>query len=89
MIKKLPKVPGVLLLNMIPFTDEERKLTKNQASEADFSHLVRLGGGTIGADIESLKHWHKHYYSTLARYLEEGKFLGKVLGSIHEKFSII
>ena len=89
MIKKLPKVPGVLLLNMIPFTDDDRKLTKNQTSEADFSHLVRLGGGTIGADIESLNHWHKHYYSTMERYLEEGKFLGKVLGSLHEKCSDI
>ena len=78
MVKRLPKDPGVLLLNMEPFTEEEKRLTKNGTSLADFSHLVRLGGTTIGADRESLTQWHTHYYSTLARYLQAGRFLGKV-----------
>jgi hypothetical protein len=76
MVHKIPVEKGVLLLILEEFTEEEKTLTDGKSS-ADFSHLVRLGGGTIGAEKESLDLWHTAYYRTMRNYLEEGRFIGK------------
>ena len=55
-----------MLLNIDPFTDEERALRDGESS-VDFSREDRLGGGTIGCDIRALAAWHQHYYETMNR----------------------
>ena len=76
MARRIPGEKGVLLLQAIPFTEEEKTLTEGK-STADFTPLARLGGGTIGCDKESLDSWHKAFYQTVQNYLEEGRFMGK------------
>eukprot|EP00090_Calanus_glacialis_P002936 TRINITY_DN12144_c0_g1_i5.p1 TRINITY_DN12144_c0_g1~~TRINITY_DN12144_c0_g1_i5.p1 ORF type:complete len:303 (+),score=59.94 TRINITY_DN12144_c0_g1_i5:45-953(+) len=76
MVHKIPEEKGVLLLILEEFTEDEKTLTDGKSS-ADFSHLVRLGGGTIGAGKESLDLWHTAFYRTMKNYLEEGRFIGK------------
>merc|ERR1711970_1340009 len=80
MIRRIPEDKGVLLLALspgpVPFTEEETTLT-NGKSTANFKGLVRLGGGHIGCDPESLNLWHKAFYSTVETYLSEGRFMGK------------
>ena len=66
LIHRLPTESGVLLLNINPFTDEERALHDGESS-VDFSREDRLGGGTIGCDIGALETWHRQYYSTMNR----------------------
>ena len=66
LIQRLPTESGVLLLNINPFTKEERTLHDGE-SRVDFSREDRLGGGTIGCDIEALEAWHREYYSTMNR----------------------
>ena len=55
-----------MLLNINPFTDEERALRDGESS-VDFSREDRLGGGTIGCDTRALAAWHTQYYSTMNR----------------------
>ena len=52
-------------------------MTGGKNTKADFTHVNRLGGGTIGCDRESCYHWHQAYYRTMQRFLAEGKFVGK------------
>ena len=66
LIQRLPTESGVLLLNINPFTDEERALHDGESS-VDFSREDRLGGGTIGCDTRALETWHRQYYSTMNR----------------------
>ena len=55
-----------MLLNINPFTDEERALRDGESS-VDFSREDRLGGGTIGCDTRALAAWHTQYYETMNR----------------------
>ena len=55
-----------MLLNINPFTDEERALRDGESS-VDFSREDRLGGGTIGCDTRALAAWHQQYYETMNR----------------------
>ena len=75
-MNRIPSESGILLLSVGRFTEEERKLEKGK-SLADFSRTVRLGGGTIGCDRESLAAWHKAYYQTVRSYLDRDLFAGK------------
>ena len=56
----------MLVLSVEPFTAEERALRDGEA-RADFSHVLRLGGGTIGCDARALAAWHPAYYATMKR----------------------
>ena len=76
MVQKVPQDSGVLLLSVEPFTEEELSL-EDEKSVADFSRLVRIGGGTIGCDQTSLERWHTAYYNTMINNLKMGKFMGK------------
>ena len=58
------------------FTEDEKRLDHGK-SLADFSKTVRLGGGTIGCDRESVEAWHMAYYATMRSYLERNLFAGK------------
>ena len=71
LIRRLPQEKGVLLLNVDHFTDKELQ------GGADFSHVDRIGGTTIGCDRESLNQWHKAYYGVVRDYLEKEWFIGK------------
>ena len=68
---------GILLLSVGQFTKKELELGLDGKSSSDFSLVDRIGGGTIGCDKESLDYWNEAYYSTVMRYLEKGKFIGK------------
>ena len=76
LLNRLPEESGVLLLNVDKFTEEDLVLVEGQ-SNVDFSHVHRVGGGTIGCDKTSLEVWHEAFYSTFRRYLDTGKFVGK------------
>ena len=76
LINRTPSDTGVLLLSVERFTEEE-KLLLNGKSFADFSKSIRLGGGTIGCDRESVEAWHTAYYGTMRSYLERNLFAGK------------
>ena len=75
-IRKYPTEAGVLLLNVVPFESQELILIEGK-SLVNFSRKNRIGGGTIGCDIDTLYKWHKKYYSTLEGYRDHGRFLGK------------
>ena len=75
-MNRIPSESGILLLSVGRFTEQERKLEKGK-SLADFSRTVRLGGGTIGCDRDSLESWHEAYYQTVRSYLDRGLFAGK------------
>ena len=66
LIQRLPTESGVLLLNINPFTKEERTLQDGE-NRVDFSREDRLGGGTIGCDTGALEAWHREYYATMNR----------------------
>ena len=76
MMMKVPDQKGVLLLSVMPFTIEEMTSVENR-NLADFSHVNRIGGGTIGCDKESLEQWHKAYYNALRSNIDIGRFIGK------------
>ena len=76
LINRIPTDSGVLLLSVQEFTEQE-KVLHNGKSEADFSHVDRIGGGTIGCDRAGLESWHTAYYATMRRYLHNNLFLGK------------
>ena len=67
---------GVLLLSVEKFTEEERQLKGGEAT-ADFTHVNRIGGGTIGCARESCHLWHQAYYNVMRRFLTQTKFVGK------------
>jgi len=69
----VPPEPGILLLAMEPFTEEELQA----GSEANFQHVNRIGGGTIGADRKSLEIWHNAYYAQISSMIKEERFVGK------------
>ena len=71
LVKRIPHDYGVLLLNVDHFTENELH------GVADFSHVDRIGGTTIGCDKESLNQWHKAYYGVIGDYLDKGWFIGK------------
>lgn len=76
LVQRVPTEPGVLLLNVDDFTKEERQLRGGEAS-ADFTSVDRIGGGTIGCDLESCYRWHSTYYSVMQRMVERERFIGK------------
>lgn len=76
MVNRTPEESGVLLLNIEPFTAEEKHLQEGR-SLANFQSKVRIGGGTIGCDKPSLEAWHKAYYETFQRFIAEKMFAGK------------
>ena len=76
LVNRTPEDSGVLLLNIERFTEEEKQLQEGR-SLANFQFKVRIGGGTIGCDKISLEAWHKAYYKTFARYIDEKSFAGK------------
>ena len=76
MIRRIPKDKGVLLLNVEPFTKEDKVLTDG-LSMVEFTNKVRIGGGTICTDKASLYNWHSAFYGTFKRYVETGRFVGK------------
>ena len=76
MIKRIPQDKGVLLLNVEPFTEED-KVLKDGQSMVEFTHKVRIGGGTICTDKENLYKWHSAFYRTFRRYVDTGRFVGK------------
>ena len=65
-----------MLLNVDRFTQSELVLVGGK-SQADFSHVNRVGGGTIGCDRQSLEAWHRDYYNTFRAYHHTGRFVGK------------
>jgi len=73
LLNVVPPEPGILLLAMQPFTEEELKA----GVDADFRRVNRIGGGTIGADRASLEAWHTSYYSMMESLLRDGRFVGK------------
>jgi len=73
LLNVVPPEPGILLLAMEPFTEEELKA----GADADFTRVNRIGGGTIGADRPSLEAWHTSYYSMMESLLRDGRFVGK------------
>ena len=75
-VRNWPKDKGALLLNIEPLTEEERRL-EDSVSKADFSQVARIGGGTIGCDLDSVYKWHSAYYRTFQEYLDRGQFVGK------------
>ena len=76
MIRQVPDEEGILLLSLIPFTNEEKQLVNGKCTST-FTTLVRLGGGTIGGTRASLEKWHKAYYDNFNYLLRTGQFLGK------------
>ena len=72
----MPKDKGALLLNIQPFTEKERRL-EDSVSTADFSNVMRIGGGAIGCDLDSVYKWHSAYYRTFQQYVDRGQFVGK------------
>ena len=38
---------------------------------------MRIGGGAIGCDLDSVYKWHSAYYRTLQQYVDRGQFVGK------------
>ena len=66
-------MPGILLLNVARFTQKEIE----QGDHADFTHVDRIGGGTIGGGPQSLANWHAAYYAMVKEYNATGRFLGK------------
>ena len=46
-------------------------------ASADFTSVDRIGGGTIGCDLESCYRWHSSYYSVMQRMVERERFIGK------------
>lgn len=75
-IRRFPEEKGVLLLNVEPFTEEDKILTDG-LSMVEFTHKIRIGGGTICADTENLYKWHAAFYKTIKRYVKEKRFVGK------------
>ena len=76
LVQRIPEDEGILMLNIQPFTDEEKTLI-NGRSESDFSRKVRVAGGTFGGSKSSIDKYHAAYYKIFKRYLSEGKFVGK------------
>jgi len=76
LMNNFPFQKGILLLEIYPFTDEELVL-QNGTSNADFSKVNRIGGGMIGGEKQEIQKWFTQYYTTMERYLSEGKFVGK------------
>jgi len=76
LMQKLPKDPGILLLQVGEFTQEDLKFV-NGISQADFFQENRIGGGMIGGDIKHIHKWNNLYYKTLRRYFDMNKFGGK------------
>ena len=76
LLNRIPQESGVLLLNVDRFTQSELVLVGGK-SQADFSHVNRVGGGTIGCDRQSLEAWHRDYYNTFRAYHHTGRFVGK------------
>ena len=65
-----------MLLNVENFTKEERLLQGGE-TEADFTPVNRIGGGTIGCGRDSCYLWHQAYYNVMKRFLANDKFVGK------------
>ena len=76
LLNRIPQESGVLLLNVERFTPSELVLVEGR-SRADFSHVNRVGGGTIGSDRQSLEAWHRAYYQTFRTYHDSQRFVGK------------
>ena len=38
---------------------------------------MRIGGGAIGCDLDSVYKWHSAYYRTFQQYVDRGQFVGK------------
>ena len=64
------------MLNLIPFSPEEKKLIDGR-SRARFTQLVRIGGGTFGGSKNALEKWHKAYYDNIKYMMRKGLFFGK------------
>lgn len=73
LVRVLPSHPGILLLQVEPFTPKE----KSKKEKIDFSGVNRIGGGTIGGDLIPIRRWHSIYYNVFKKFLSRNRFVGK------------
>ncbi|XP_023338693.1 uncharacterized protein LOC111709295 [Eurytemora carolleeae] len=76
LINHLPSNPGVLFLKVLNFTENDL-IFENGVSNVDFGQVDRIGAGVFGGSADQILKWHKAYYSTLQRYINENRFAGK------------
>ena len=76
MMQKLPEEPGLLLLQIAPFTPAELQFVDG-ISSASFQYVNRIGGGMFGGDSKHIKQWSEKFYQVFYRYLTQNRFVGK------------
>lgn len=74
-IEALPK-DKVLLLSVVPFTDEELAADSLDALPS-FKTANRIGGTMFGGGKEVLLLWHDKYYEMLEHFISIDRFIGK------------
>jgi len=74
-IKQIPK-DKVLLLEVIPFTDNELKCI-NKDYIPLFQFTNRIGGTIFGGGKDILLKWHDLYYEMLEHFISIDRFIGK------------
>lgn len=67
----------ITVLVVEEFTGDDLKLNDESRSEIQFNNPKwRLAGGIWGGTAGAVLAWHKEYYSTLDRYMEQERFAG-------------
>jgi len=74
-ISSVPK-DKVLLLSVVPFTDEELSADSLDALPS-FKTANRIGGTMFGGGKEVLLLWHDKYYEMLEHFISIDRFIGK------------
>ena len=74
-ISSVPK-DKVLLLSVVPFTDEELVADSLDALPS-FKTINRIGGTMFGGGKEVLLLWHDKYYEMLEHFISIDRFIGK------------
>ena len=66
----------ITLLQIEPFTEEEKQLDKD-GLPISFYNVDRIGGGMIVGHKDILMDWYSKYYEMLEKFIEINRFIGK------------